>query len=156
MEQQTTIIKTTIEKLLSSMGFSGTVSLIKTAEDDALYSISTDSDSHLLIGQHGVNLQAFQHIARLIVRKQLPEKVRFSIDINDYRQQKNHSIIELALQAAQEAISGHRSIVMRPMSTYERRIVHLELSKDSAVVTESIGEGENRKIVVKPADMLIA
>ncbi len=156
MEQQEKIIKNTIEQLLENMGFSGTVSLTKTSQDDAIYTILTDSDSHLLIGQHGINLQAFQHLARLIVRKQLPDKIRFSIDINDYIQQKNHSVIEFALQAAQEAIAGHRSVIMRPMSTYERRIVHLELSKNPAVATESIGDGENRKIVVKPADMLIA
>jgi len=155
-EKTTTIIKKTIEDLLKNMGFSGSVSLLKTEEDDAIYAISTDSDSHLLIGQHGINLQAFQHLARLIVRKQLPDKVRFSIDINDYRQQKNHSIIELAHQTAQEAIQKHQSVIMRPMSTYERRLVHLELLKNSAVSTESIGEGEDRKIVVRPADMLSA
>ncbi len=155
-EKTTTLIKKTIEDLLKNMGFSGTVSLIETAEDDTVYSISTDTDSHLLIGQHGINLQAFQHLARLIVRKQIPDKIRFSIDINDYRQQKNQSIIELAHQAAQEAINQHRSIVMRPMSTYERRLVHLELSKNSKVATESIGEGESRKIIVRPTDSLIS
>ena len=154
MEEQTIIIQKTIEQLLEKMGFTGTVSLVKTDSDDAIFAIATESDSPLLIGQHGINLQAIQHLARLIVRKQVPEKVRFSLDINDYRQQKNHSVLELANQAAQEAISQHRSVVMRPMSTYERRLVHLELSKNSAVITESIGEGEARKIVVKPASSL--
>jgi spoIIIJ-associated protein len=154
MEEQIIIIQKTIEQLLEKMGFTGTVSLVKTDSDDAIFAIATESDSPLLIGQHGINLQAIQHLARLIVRKQVPEKVRFSLDINDYRQQKNHSVLELANQAAQEAISQHRSVVMRPMSTYERRLVHLELSKNSAVITESIGEGEARKIVVKPASSL--
>ena len=154
MEEQTSLIKKTIEQLLEKMGFTGTVSLVKTDSDDAIFAIATESDSPLLIGQHGINLQAIQHLARLIVRKQVPEKVRFSLDINDYRQQKNHSVLELANQTAQEAIAQHRSVVMRPMSTYERRLVHLELSKNSAVITESIGEGEARKIVVKPASSL--
>ncbi len=154
MEEQTSLIKKTIEQLLEKMGFTGTVSLVKTDSDDAIYAISTENDSNLLIGQHGINLQAIQHLARLIVRKQVPEKVRFSLDINDYRQQKNHSVLELANQTAQEAIAQHRSVVMRPMSTYERRLVHLELSKNSAIITESIGEGEDRKIVVKPVSSL--
>ena len=154
MEEQTSLIKKTIEQLLEKMGFVGTVSLVKTDSDDSIYAISTENDSNLLIGQHGINLQAIQHLARLIVRKQVPEKVRFSLDINDYRQQKNHSVLELANQTAQEAIAQHRSVVMRPMSTYERRLVHLELSKNSAIITESIGEGEDRKIVVKPANSL--
>ena len=154
MEEQTSLIKKTIEQLLEKMGFVGTVSLVKTDSDDSIYAISTENDSNLLIGQHGINLQAIQHLARLIVRKQVPEKVRFSLDINDYRQQKNHSVLELANQTAQEAIAQHRSVVMRPMSTYERRLVHLELSKNSAIITESIGEGEDRKIVVKPVSSL--
>ena len=154
MEEQTSLIKKTIEQLLEKMGFVGTVSLVKTDSDDSIYAISTENDSNLLIGQHGINLQAIQHLARLIVRKQMPEKVRFSLDINDYRQQKNHSVLELANQAAQEALAQHRAVVLRPMSTYERRLVHLELSQNTAIVTESIGEGEDRKIVVKPANSL--
>lgn len=152
-EKTIAIIKKTIEDLLGSMGFPGSVSMIKTEDEDSIFAISTDNDSHLLIGQHGINLQALQHIARLIVRKQIPEKIRFSLDINDYRQQKNQSVIEIALQAAKDAINQNHSVVLRPMSTYERRLVHLELLKNSAVTTESIGEGEDRKIVVKPADM---
>ncbi len=151
-EQTTTAIKTIIEDVLKNMGFSGTISTVKSQEEETIYEISTDSDSsHLLIGQYGVNLQAFQHIARLIVRKRFPEKIHFSIDVNDYRKQKNNSVIESALQAAKEAIEKHQPVTMRPMSTYERRIVHLKLSKNPNVTTESIGEGESRKIVIKPA-----
>jgi spoIIIJ-associated protein len=153
-ETTTTLIKKTIETLLEKMGFAGTVSLAQADQDDLVYTISTDNDnSHLLIGQYGVNLQALQHLARLIVRKQLPEKIHFSLDINDYRQQKNQSVIELAHAAAKEAIDKHYSVVMHPMSSYERRLVHVELLKNSAIVTESIGEGVDRKIVVKPADL---
>jgi len=155
-EQTIALIKKTIEDLISNMGFSGSVSLMQTDEDDSIFAISTDNDSNLLIGQHGINLQALQHIARLIVRKKITDKVRFSLDINDYRQQKNQSIIELAHQTAQDAISQRRSIIMRPMSTYERRIIHLELSKNSNVATESVGEGEARKIIVKPTEAFIS
>lgn len=155
-EKTIAVIKKTIEDLIDKMGFSGSVSLIKAAGDDSVFAISTETDSHLLIGQHGVNLQSLQHIARLIVRKKLADKIRFSVDINDYRQQKNSSVIELARQAAQEAGSQHRSVIMRPMSTYERRIVHLELSKNPNIVTESVGEGEARKIIVKPSETFIA
>lgn len=156
MEKETKeVIKKTIDELLAKMGFSGQVVITESAEDESIVcNISTDTDSHFLIGQHGINLQAIQHLARLMVRKQIPEKIRFILDVNDYRQQKNQSVIEQALQAAQEAVSQHRSISMKPMSTYERRIAHLELSKDSRVSTESVGEGEDRKIVVKPANLI--
>jgi spoIIIJ-associated protein len=156
MDKQTKdIIKTTIEELLAKMGFTGSIAISQEGEDDSIVcNISTESDSHFLIGQHGVNLQALQHLARLIVRKHVPEKIRFVLDINDYRQQKNESVIQQARTAAQEAISQHCAVTLKPMSTYERRIVHMELSKNTQVSTESIGEGESRKIVIKPSDLL--
>ena len=149
-------IKKIIEELLEKMGFSADVSLSETEEDSSiLCDITTGDDSHFLIGQYGMNLQAIQHLARLMVRKNVPEeKIRFILDVNSYRQQKNQSVIEQARSTAQEAISQHRAVVMKPMSNYERRIVHLELLKNSEVSTESVGEGESRKIVVKPADMI--
>lgn len=156
MDAKTTeIIKKTIEELIEKMGFSGIVTISQDENDDNIFcNINTETDSNFLIGQHGTNLQALQHLSRLIVRKHVPEKIRFTLDINSYRQQKNQSVIEQAKLAARDALSQGRAISMPPMSTYERRIVHLELSKNSEVVTESIGEGEGRKILVKPANML--
>jgi spoIIIJ-associated protein len=149
------IIKKTIEELLEKMGFSGTVTVLESGEADSVTcDITTEVDSNFLIGQHGVNLQALQHLARLIVRKHIPKKIRFTLDINNYRQQKNQSIIEQAKLAASEALSQGRSVFMDPMTTYERRIVHLELSTNSQVSTESVGEGESRKIVVKPVGLV--
>lgn len=156
MENKTQeIIKQTIEEILEKMGFSGTVTITESGEEDSIIcNITTGADSHFLIGQHGINLQAIQHLSRLIVRKQIPDKIRFILDVNDYRLQKNQTVIQHALQAAEEAISERRSVSMKPMSTYERRIAHMELSKDSRVTTESVGEGEERKIVVKPASLI--
>lgn len=156
MENKTQeIIKESIEKLLDKMGFSGTVSIVEGDEDDSVTcNINTEADSHFLIGQHGINLQAIQHLSRLMVRKQIPDKIRFVLDVNDYRKQKNQTVIQQALQAAEEAVSERRSVSMKPMSTYERRIAHMELAKDSRVSTESIGSGEERKIVVKPANLI--
>lgn len=156
MDEKTTVtIKKTIEELISKMGFSGEVTIQETTEEDSVTcEITTDTDSNFLIGQHGVNLQALQHLARLIVRKHIPEKIRFTLDINKYRQQKNQSIIEQAKFAANEATSQGHSVFMQPMTTYERRIVHLELSTNPDVTTESIGEGESRKIVIKPVGLV--
>lgn len=154
-EKTTAVIKKTIEELIEKMGFSGKVTVMESEEADSVTcDITTDVDSNFLIGQHGVNLQALQHLARLIVRKHIPEKIRFTLDINSYRKQKNQSIIEQARIASREALSQGRSIFMEPMTTYERRIVHLELSQNSEISTESVGEGESRRIVVKPAGLV--
>lgn len=150
------IIKETIEELLDKMGFPAEIQIVQEVEnpENIICNITTDSDSNFLIGQHGINLQAVQHLARLIIRKKTEERVRFILDVNSYRQQKNQSIIELANSAAKQALDEKRAIIMKPMSTYERRIVHMELSKNKNIITESIGEGEGRKIVVKPTNAL--
>ncbi len=155
INEQNEIIKNTLEELLLKMGFSSTVEISASSEDEQdglICNILTKDDSNFLIGQYGVNLQAVQHIARLLVRKKTTEKTNFIIDVNSYRKQKNDSIIDLAREAASQALSEKRAVVMKPMSNYERRLVHLELSTNEKVATESIGEGEGRKIVVKPVD----
>jgi len=60
----------------------------------------------------------------------------------------------MAKNSAQQALNEKRVVVLRPMSSYERRLVHMELSKNIEVITESIGEGEDRRIVIKPANTI--
>jgi len=85
-----------------------------------------------------------------MARRKMEEKKNFSIDVNDYSRQKINSLGDLARNMARQAISDKRPVVLRPMSAYERRIVHMELAGNDQVKTESIGEGEERKIVIKP------
>lgn len=150
------IIKETVEKLISKMGFDCEVEIKEQSGesgDTVICNIKT-ADSNFLIGQYGVNLQSLQHIARLLVRKKTEEKANFTVDVNSYREEKNTSIEKMAEDLAGQAIREKRAVVMRPMSPYERRLVHLVLSKNSRIKTESIGEGEDRKVVIKPADLI--
>lgn len=155
MEEKTLqTIKETIEEMMKMAGFSSEIE-IRESEDEQggiICNIKTQEDSNLLIGQYGVNLQSFQHIARMLVRKKIDDKINFTLDVNSYREQKNQSIFQEAREAAQQAINEGRVIIMKPMTAYERRLVHMELSKNEKVATESVGEGENRKILVKPAN----
>lgn len=157
-EKSKKIIEETIKELMEKAGFPSEIEVKEVTSDDQtgiICNIKTTEDSNLLIGQYGVNLQAFQHIARLAIRKKIEdEKVNFTLDVNSYRDQKNQSIIEQAQEAAQQAINEGRVIIMKPMSAYERRLVHMELSKNEKVATESVGEGENRKILVKPVNLI--
>jgi spoIIIJ-associated protein len=149
-------IKEAMEMLLEKTGFSGSVEVKKyLAEDRETVECNIQTEeSNFLIGQYGVNLQALQHISRVVLRKLLSEKINFLLDVNSYRKEKNSSIERMARDFAEQALSEKRAVIMRPMTPYERRIVHMELCKNTQVKTESIGEGEDRKVVVKPADML--
>jgi len=111
-------------------------------------------ESNLLIGQYGVTLSALQHTLRLLVRRQTEERFRFLADVNHYLQAKTDSLAELAIESAKQAIRDKKAVVLRPMSAYERRLVHLELAGNENVKTESIGEGEDRKVVIRPVGEL--
>lgn len=149
-------IKDVVTELLNKMGVLAEVTVDVEEEEgkqNIICNITTE-ESNFLIGQYGVNLQSLQHIARILVRKKISEKINFILDVNQYRQEKNSSIIKMAKSFAEQALTEKRAIVLRPMSPYERRLIHMELSKNPDIKTESIGEGENRKVVVKPADLI--
>jgi spoIIIJ-associated protein len=150
-------IKNLIEESLKKMGFSDFSLGIREEAgpdgEDLIFNIGTQ-ESDLLIGQYGTNLRSLQHVIRAMARKRTEERLRFSIDINDYRKQKIDSLEELAKSLARQAIIEKRPVVMRPMSAYERRIVHMALSGNDQIKTESIGEGEERKVVIKPVGSL--
>jgi spoIIIJ-associated protein len=107
-------------------------------------------ESNLLIGQYGATLAALQHILRLLVRRETEDKFKFLADVNRYLQVKTDSLSGIARDAARQAISERKPVVLRPMSAYERRLVHVELAENENIKTESIGEGDDRKVVVKP------
>ncbi|MDD3487048.1 MAG: hypothetical protein PHF35_01555 [Candidatus Moranbacteria bacterium] len=124
---------------------------VEGGEDGENFFVNIETpESNLLIGQYGITLSALQHILRLLVRRRTEERFKFLVDVNNYLQQKTGSIAEIAVEAAKQAINERKPVVLRPMSAYERRLVHLELSGNENVKTESIGEGENRKVVVRP------
>ncbi|MDR3558850.1 MAG: R3H domain-containing nucleic acid-binding protein [Candidatus Pacebacteria bacterium] len=150
------IVKTVIEELVNKIGIACEVEMEEfdqNGQKTLAVNIKT-TESNYLIGQYGVNLQALQHIARVIARKKTDTRADFILDVNSYRQEKNESIAALAKSMAEQAMSERRAVVLRPMSPYERRLIHLELSKNDQVRTESIGEGEDRRVVIKPTDLV--
>lgn len=152
MESENEIISETIKELINKMGFSAEVESLEVKEEDGetkMFNVKVE-ESSLLIGQHGVNLQSLQHVARILVRKKLSLKTNFVLDINSYRQEKNNSLVKFARAMADQAIREKRAIALRAMSPYERRIIHMELSNNSQIKTESIDEGEERKVVISP------
>jgi len=107
-------------------------------------------ESSRLIGQDGVTLSALQHILRLQVRRETEDKFKFLADVNHYLQAKIETLAGIARDAAIQAISERKPVVLRPMSAYERRLVHVELAGNENVKTESIGEGDDRRVAIKP------
>jgi len=107
-------------------------------------------DLGILIGRRGETLAALQYILRLIVAHQEKARVPLTVDVEGYKQRRYGSLRELALRMAQQAVSTRQSRTLEPMPADERRIVHLALSVNPDVVTQSVGEGELRKVVIMP------
>lgn len=146
------IIKSAVEGLIEKMNINCETNVMASLEEgreNFICNVKTE-DSSYLIGQYGVNLQALQHLARVIVRKKAEEKSDFILDVNFYRKERNESIASLAKNMAEKAVLEKKTVTLRPMSPYERRLVHIELAENKKITTESIGEGEDRQVVIKP------
>jgi len=141
-------IKETIIDLLKRMNFDGKVDVDISDENNILANIQTEQ-ANFLIGQSGANLDALQHIIRIIINKKSNEFVHFILDVNNYRKYRIELLKELAENVAKQVLTEKVAVTLRPMTAYDRRIVHLALANNSQIVTESIGNGTERKITIK-------
>ncbi|MCX6718220.1 MAG: hypothetical protein NTY81_01260 [Candidatus Staskawiczbacteria bacterium] len=108
------------------------------------------NDPQILIGQQGQTLFEIQRLLRTILNKKLQKVFYLNLDINDYKKKKIEYLKDLAKELADQVSLNKQEKVLLPMSSYERRIVHAELSQRTDVITESQGDGFDRHIVIKP------
>lgn len=106
------------------------------------------ADLGTLIGRRGQTLEAMQYLVRLIVTRKTKSKTPIMLDVQDYKKRRFEDLKTLALNVANQVKSRKTAFKLEPMSAFERRIIHMTLAQDPDVVTESIGEGEERKVVV--------
>jgi len=111
--------------------------------------IENKENSSLLIGKLGVNLAALQHLLRLIVRRKLSESVNFIVDANKYKEDRLAYLEKLASDSAAIVVKTEKPLLLEIMPAYERRVIHLALADHDAVITESEGEGEQRRVIIK-------
>ena len=107
-------------------------------------------DLGILIGRQGQTLTALEYITRLVVAGQLESWLPLNVDVAGYKKQRHESLQRLALHLAEQAKVTKRAISLEPMPSDERRIIHLALADDPDATTQSVGEGENRKVVISP------
>lgn len=113
--------------------------------------IESKGDCSLLLDDRGRNLKAFERLAKIIAAKKIDQKLSLVIDLNNFLEKRNNKISELARLVAKKVETTQRAYVLRPMSAYERRLVHLELTSWPNITTESIGEEPKRRVVIKPS-----
>ncbi len=143
--------KEVLEKVLALMQVPASVTVIEADADtgDGSPTLNVEGeDLGALIGRRGETLAALQQVVNLVLSRQVKAGVRVHVDVEGYKARRQDALKALALRLADQVKASGRSMVMEPMPASERRIVHLALRDHPDVSTRSLGEGEDRKVVV--------
>ena len=140
-----------VKTVISDIGLSAEASLYA-CEDGTRRIIISGDDASTLIGHHGDTLDALQYLANLASAKKNAngerDKSRVTIDIEGYRAKREETLRALARRMAAKVLRNRRSVMLEPMTPYERRIIHSEIQNIEGVSTNSVGSDNNRKIVI--------
>jgi len=143
------ILSKIIEELFKLIGIDTAFEVREEEKQEALMvDVQTDDGAGLLIGNRGRNLNAIQTIAGVIFKNKTGDWKRIIIDVGNWREKEETRLKELATKTAERARETKDPQPIYNLSPAQRRIVHLTLSEEEGVKTESVGEDEERYLVV--------
>lgn len=147
-EEGIEIAKQLMRGLLEGMGMKTEVDVSLRGED--LYLDITGDKEEILIGKHGRTLESLQFLFNRMVNKQLKEGTRVFIDVNHYKEKRADSLTKMAARLGERVKRAEKPLTIGPFNSHDRRIIHLALKEDLALSTESLGEGEMKRIRIVP------
>jgi spoIIIJ-associated protein len=147
-KKQSKIVQDTTEELLKLLEIQGDFEINETEEAIEI-NLNTE-DSGIVIGYHGDTLESLQLILSLCLARKLGEFKRVSIEVGEYKKKREEWLKNLAAETKDRALSENKEIYLADLKSWERRVVHMILQNDQEVVSESIGEGKDRVLVIKP------
>ncbi len=142
--------------MLERMGLDADVEIVPQSdaevdEDDRALVLNIVGDElGVLIGRQNETLSALEFVTRLMVNQQVRTRTNFVVDVNGYRAKRAESLRKLALRMAEQVAESGRTVALEPMPPAERRIIHLALRDHPKVGTQSVGEGDRRKVTLVP------
>jgi len=143
------VAKDVMEALIKLMKLTADVSVAQATNNELPVTLNIEGDDlGVLIGRRGQTLASLQYIIRLIVAEKLKAWVPINVDVAGYRKRRYESLQNLALRLAEQVKRSQRLITLEPMPADERRIIHLTLTDNPDVTTQSMGEGEMRKVAI--------
>ena len=144
------IVKKAIKDVLKLLEIDGDFSLAISTD---IIEVSLDTkDSGMVIGYHGEVLESLQLILSLCVSKKIGRFVRISVEVGDYKKNRTDWLENLAMQTKEKVLTEKKEVPLPSLRSWERRIVHMYLQDDEEVVSESVGIGKDRTLVVKPRE----
>ncbi len=135
-----------ISKILFNLGMDLSIE-INEEKDFVKVNLEGENISRI-IGKNGVTLDSLQYLTNIVINKNHEDYTRIVIDANEYKKRKVESLEGLAKAMADKAVKLRKDIVLRPMSSYERKIIHFTLQKDDRVRTKSDGVDPYRKVII--------
>ena len=135
-----------LEKIATAMGLQVVISTV-TTDDTVTLNLHGD-DLGILIGKHGQTLDALQYLTNLAANREGRDRIRFIIDVEDYRKRRADTLEQLALRLADRAKRTGERVALEPMTPHERKIIHMSLQNDTRIETYSEGEEPYRRVVI--------
>jgi spoIIIJ-associated protein len=139
-----------LENILKALNIGYQIEARSIGNEQQIHYMIDSYENSLLIGVKGKTLDALQVLIRNLISVYSKENIVTTVDIGGYRNNRTHQLEILATKSAKEVVKTKAPLKLKPMNSYERRIIHEKLSEWRDVYTESEGEGENRAIVIKP------
>ncbi len=149
MEESILYAKKYLEDMLSFFGLN--TDIYATNEDDVIeLSIPSTHLNGFLIGQRGETMRSLQFVVSNALRNNGYEYTRVNVDVADYKKQRAERLAEVAAEWIAEVKESSKEMSLKPMNAADRRIVH-KVASEAGLNTESVGEGRDRHIVLKPS-----
>lgn len=150
MEESIVFAKKYLEDMLSFFGLN--IEVHATSEDDVIeLEVPSTHLNGFLIGQHGETTRSLQFMVSSALKSKGLEYTRVNVDVADYKKQRADRLAQKAVAWLESVKNSGESMELQPMSAVDRRVIH-KLVQDSGLASESVGEGRDRRIVIKPAE----
>jgi spoIIIJ-associated protein len=138
-----------IQSILRTFGIESTIDEYEGEDGDIILDI-VGGDLAILIGRHGKTLDALQTLVSAATSRQLGFRYPILVDVEGYRGRRREKLEDIARRTADRVARQGRPVRLRPMTSYERRVIHMALREDRRVMTASDGEEPSRAVVVAP------
>ena len=154
-EQILAVTRDFLQDVLNHMGLKATVEAgfqepAQEGELPTYYLNIAGDDLGILIGRRGETLASIQYLVRLVANRHTHRWMNIEVDVQHYKRRRERTLQALAERMADKAVREQRTVMLEAMPPRERRIVHLALRDREDVYTESVGEGDNRKVTIIP------
>lgn len=139
-----------VQSVLQGFGITASIEEYEGDEGEIILDVVGD-DLGVLIGRHGRTLDALQTLVSAVTNRRIGFRYPVLLDIEGYRNRRREKLEEIATRACERAIRSNDVVKLRPMSSYERKVVHVFLREDARVSTASEGDEPFRQVVISPS-----